>query len=52
MDIRLRITEVFQVDGYGLILYFSDKTSAKYTVDELAKLRPSREPAERVVEKS
>ena len=43
MDDRLQIEEVVRVDGYGLVVYFSDKTFASYTVEELASLRPVRE---------
>ncbi len=46
---RLEFDEVFKVDGYGLIVHFSDGTVARYTVDELANMRPSRALAETVM---
>ena len=49
---RLEFDEVFKVDGYGLIVHFSDGTIARYTVDELANMRPSRALAEKVAEQS
>ncbi len=47
---RLEMTEVFKVDGYGLIVYFNDGSEARFTVDELAHLRPAREPVTKVEE--
>ena len=43
MDDRLQIEELVRVDGYGLVVYFSDKTFASYTVEELGSLRPVRD---------
>ena len=43
MEKRLAFEEVLEVDGYGLVIHFSDGTQARYTVDELANLRPKRE---------
>ena len=48
MSERLYIKEVVQIDGYGLVVYFSDQTFASYTVDELSRLRPTRETAKKV----
>ena len=49
---RLEFDKVFKVDGYGLIVHFSDGTVAPYTVDELANMRPSRAMAEKVMEEA
>ena len=43
MEERLRFEEIYKVDGYGLIVKYSDGTYAKYTVDEMARMRPKRE---------
>ena len=45
---RLEFKEVFKVDGYGLIIHFNDNTHARYTVEELANIRPSRERSEKL----
>ena len=47
---RLEFVEIFRVDGYGLMITFNDGTSARYTVDELANMRPVREHTEKVKE--
>ena len=48
MTKRLEFDEVFRVDGYGLLVAFNDGTHAKYTVEELANMRPNRELIEKV----
>ncbi len=46
----LKMEAVFKVDGYGLIIHFNDGTEARYTVNELANMRPNRLPVEKVPE--
>ena len=47
----IRITTVEKDDGDGLIVTFSDGTTAGYVAEELLKLRPHRELSEGVREK-
>ena len=46
-----RIMTVKKDDGDGLIVTFSDETTAGYAADELLKLSPHREPSENGREK-
>jgi len=39
----IEIVQVERVEGYGLIVYYSDGTNGRYTVDELLELRPYRD---------
>lgn len=48
MHKRVTFEEITRIDGYGLLIYFSDNTHARYTVEELANLRPQREPSEKI----
>ena len=43
---RIKIVEVDRVDGYGVIVDFSDSTTARYTVEELINMRPLREQSQ------
>ncbi len=47
---RIEFKELYKVDGYGLIVLFSDGTEARFTADELSNMRPKREPLEKVPE--
>ena len=42
MGSRLEMTEIERIDGFGLIVSFSDGTFAKYTVEQLANMIPNR----------
>jgi hypothetical protein len=42
MNDRIKIVDVGRVDGYGLIIDFSDNSTARYIVEELINLRPAR----------
>jgi hypothetical protein len=46
MQSQTEITKVERDDGDGLIVHFSDGTSAGYVAEELLKLRPHREQAD------
>ena len=45
---RLSMDEVYRIDGYGLVITFSDGTYARYTVEEMSRMRPGREKLEKV----
>jgi hypothetical protein len=42
----LHVVSVERIDGTEILVEFSDSTSATYTPDELAALRPKREKVE------
>ena len=42
MDKRLEILEVEKIDGFGMLVSFSDGTFANYTVEQLANMIPKR----------
>jgi hypothetical protein len=46
----IRILTVELEDGDGLVVTFSDRTTAGYVVEELLELRPHREPTERAAQ--
>jgi hypothetical protein len=45
-EMTLKITTVEKDDGDGMIVTFSDGTTAGYVAEELVKLRPVREKAD------
>ena len=46
MDEQIQILNVERYGADGLILIFSDRTTAGYITEELLELRPFREPVE------
>ena len=44
MDELLDVADVETVKGCGIIICFTDGTFARFTVDELSRLRPYRNP--------
>jgi hypothetical protein len=42
----IKIVHIEQLETYGLVIFLSDGTSARYTLEELLDLRPHREPAD------
>ena len=49
MERRLEIVTVEPIDGFGIIVAFSDGTSSNYTVEQLANMHPNRSTSPKLV---
>ena len=49
MEKRLEMVEVERIDGFGLVVSFSDGTFSNYTVEQLANMHPHRSTFQNMV---